>query len=94
MADRSTVMAVSKLANLEFSEEKLDSFAEQFQKIVKFVEQINELDTENIPPTTHPLEMSNVFRRDEVVESEEKDDALENAPERNGRFIVVPKVIE
>ncbi|MGG1572586.1 Asp-tRNA(Asn)/Glu-tRNA(Gln) amidotransferase subunit GatC [Fictibacillus sp. NRS-1165] len=85
------VKHVAHLARLSVSEEEVDMFTEQLDAIIGFAEELNELDTENIEPTTHVLELKNVLREDTVRESVSRADALKNAPEqRDGQF-KVPK---
>lgn len=88
------VRRIAKLAKLEFSEEELETFSQEFARIVKFVEKINELNTENIEPSPYPIPMENLPRPDVLIEYKEKERLLNNAPKRKGNFIVVPKVIE
>lgn len=85
------VKHVANLARLSLSEEEVDMFTEQLDAIIGFAEQLNELDTENIEPTTHVLELKNVLRDDQARESVPREEALKNAPdERDGQF-KVPK---
>lgn len=84
----------AKLANLEFSGEEKEKFAEQFSDIVKFVEKISELDTENVPPTTHAVEKKNVLRKDETRPSLPLEDLENNAPQSIDGSFIVPRVIE
>ncbi len=96
MADitKKDVENTAKLAKLEFTPEETEIFANQFSNIVKFVEQISELDTENVPPTTHAVEKSNVLRSDETKPSMPLSDIEQIAPQSSGGNIVVPRVIE
>jgi aspartyl-tRNA(Asn)/glutamyl-tRNA(Gln) amidotransferase subunit C len=57
------------------------------------MDELNKLDTSNVLPTSHAIEMKNVFREDEFKKSDEADDIINNAPEREGRFFKVKKVI-
>ncbi|MCK6255392.1 Asp-tRNA(Asn)/Glu-tRNA(Gln) amidotransferase subunit GatC [Fictibacillus sp. WQ 8-8] len=85
------VKHVAHLARLSVSEEEVDMFTEQLDAIIGFAEELNELDTENIEPTTHVLELKNVLREDTVKESVTREEALKNAPDqRDGQF-KVPK---
>ena len=65
----------------------------QLNKILEYVEKLNELDTENVKPLSHPIEGVNVFREDIVQPSVDREDALKNAPSKNEEFFKVPKVI-
>lgn len=85
------VKHVANLARLSVSEEEVDMFTEQLDAIIGFAEELNELDTDHIEPTTHVLELKNVLREDTVKESVTREEALKNAPDqRDGQF-KVPK---
>ncbi len=84
---------IAELARLRFNEKELDNFTHQLNEILSYVEKLNELDTENVEPLSHPVENSNVFRDDEVKPSVKRDEALRNAPEKDDSFFKVPKVI-
>jgi glutamyl-tRNA(Gln) and/or aspartyl-tRNA(Asn) amidotransferase, C subunit len=72
----------------------LESFAEQFQRIVEFVQVLQQLELEGVEPLTHVVEVENVLREDEPRESLPREEALRNAPRHDGVFFRVPKVIE
>lgn len=91
---RKEVEKTAKLAHLSFSDAEIDKFAEQFNQIVGFVEQISELNTENIEPTTHAVAKQNVLRKDEVHESMPLTDIEQNAPRFQDGSYVVPRIIE
>ena len=84
---------IAELARLKFKEEELESFTHQLNEILNYVDKLNELDTENVEPLSHPIENVNVFRNDELKKSITTKDALKNAPDRNDEFFKVPKVI-
>jgi len=90
---RKDVEHIAELARLRFKEEELESFTVQLNDILAYMEQLNELDTENIEPLSHPVENNNVFREDEMKPSTDREDALKNAPQRDDEFFKVPKVI-
>lgn len=90
---RKDVEHIAELARLKFSETELESFTEQLNEILSYVDKLNELDTENVKPLSHPFEGENVFREDKVKPSVERKDALKNAPDSNDEFFKVPKVI-
>ena len=90
---RKDVEHIAELARLKFKDEELESFTDQLNEILAYMEQLNELDTENVEPLSHPVEGGNVFREDEVSPSIDREDALKNAPGRNEEFFRVPKVI-
>jgi len=84
---------IAALARLKFREEELENFTHQLNQILSYVEKLNELDTENVQPLTHPIENINVFRNDELKPSISTEEALKNAPDRTEEFFKVPKVI-
>ncbi|MCB4791636.1 MAG: Asp-tRNA(Asn)/Glu-tRNA(Gln) amidotransferase subunit GatC [Elusimicrobia bacterium] len=87
---------VAKLARLELSPEEKEKYAGQLEKILEYVDLLNKLDTKDIEPTSHALELENVFREDklEPCSTEARDRLLANAPEREGDYFKVKKVIE
>ncbi len=88
------VLKVSELARLEFKEDELEKFTEQLGNILEYIEQLNELDTDNVEPTSHVLDISTPLREDKVVEWLNTEQVLQNAPESEDDFFVVPQVIE
>ena len=88
------VLDTAELARLEFKESELEKFTEQLGNILEYIEDLNELDTEGIEPTSHGVEIPTPLREDKVVQLITTDEALRNAPEREEDFFVVPKVIE
>ena len=88
------VKETAELARLEFSEKELEKFTVQLGRILDYIEDLNELNTENTEPTSHVLELSTPLREDKVNQLITAEDALANAPEANDGFFVVPKVIE
>ena len=93
MLDRATVEKVSLLARLELTESELDTMTEQLGKIVGYIDQLSELDTENVEPMAHAVELTNVFRDDEVRPSLPRDEAIANAPKRDEECYRVPAVL-
>ena len=92
--DKSQVRKVAKLSRLDLTESEVEEFTGQLSAILDYVEKMNELDTENIEPLAHCLPISNVFRPDEVRESLGAEKALANAPQRDGDFFKVPKILD
>jgi len=88
------VERVAYLARLRFSEEEKEKFISQLNRILEYVAQLNELDTEGVPPTSHVLPLRNVFREDEVRPSTPREELMANAPARHMGYFEVPKVIE
>jgi len=87
------VEKIAELARLKFSEEELENITPQMNEILSYMEKLNELDTENIEPLSHPVEQTNVFREDDMKPSIPTDDALKNAPAKDEQHFKVPKVI-
>lgn len=85
---------VAKLARLKLSEKEKEKFTKQLDQILKYVDKLNELDTEKVKPTSHVLPLKNVFREDKAGKSLKVEKVLENAPEKVKGFFKVPKVIE
>jgi aspartyl-tRNA(Asn)/glutamyl-tRNA(Gln) amidotransferase subunit C len=91
---RSEVEHVAKLARLELSDSELDTFTEQMDGILSYVDKLKALDTDGIVPTSHAVPMENAFRPDQPADSIGVEAALANAPLRAESFFRVPKVIE
>jgi aspartyl-tRNA(Asn)/glutamyl-tRNA(Gln) amidotransferase subunit C len=94
MVTRDEVIRIAALAKLQFSEDELDEFTNQFNQILEHMNTLNELDTENVEPLSHPVEGENVTRTDEVKGSIPQYDALKNAPDTDGTYFRVPKIIK
>jgi len=92
--DQAQVEQVAKLARLALHGEEAEQFGKELSKIFSYIEKLNELDTSEVEPTSHVLPLANVFRDDVVRPSLPVAKALENAPERDGSFFKVPKIIE
>ncbi|MFA3782440.1 Asp-tRNA(Asn)/Glu-tRNA(Gln) amidotransferase subunit GatC [Melioribacteraceae bacterium 4301-Me] len=87
------VEKIAKLAKLRFSEEELKSLTKDMNKILDYMDKLNELDTTNVEPLLNPISNENVFREDKLVESIPTEEALKNAPDRTDVYFRVPKVI-
>ncbi len=85
---------VAKLARLELSGQEQDMFTDQLSNILTYVEQLNELDTKGVEPTSHVLDISNVMRDDVPEESLPQERALANAPDKAAGHYRVPLIIE
>lgn len=85
---------VAALARLTLSEEEKEQFASQLSAVLKYVDKLNELDTTDVPPTTHVLSLSNVMREDEIRPSTPIEQVLKNAPDEEDGQFRVPAVIE
>ncbi len=86
---REQVLHVARLARLEIPEDELESVREQLGAILEAVSKVSELDLADVPPTSHPLDIVNVWGEDEPRPSLRRDDALANAPDpADGAFRV------
>ncbi len=92
--DEAAVRHVAHLARLEISDEEVRRYADQLSAVLGYVDQLNELDTTDVPPTTHAVPLSNVFRDDAVRASLDAERALSNAPKQQDGFFRVPKVLD
>ena len=88
--DREQVFHVAHLARLELSEEDVERFGGQLNAILDAVSKVSELDLEDVPPTSHPLDLVNVWADDEPRPCLPLDTALANTPDREGDFFRVP----
>ena len=92
--DAQQVRKVAKLARLELTAVEVEEFSAQLSAILEYVEKMNKLDTTDVEPVAHCLPMSNVFRDDVVKDSLGTEKALANAPQRDGEFFKVPKILD
>ncbi|KPL15908.1 MAG: glutamyl-tRNA amidotransferase [Bacteroides sp. SM23_62] len=84
---------LADLAKLKLSEREKRKFQKELEKIIRYIDQLKEVDTEKIPPTSHVIPMENVLREDKILTSLSQDEALANAPEKEDGYFKVPKVI-
>jgi aspartyl-tRNA(Asn)/glutamyl-tRNA(Gln) amidotransferase subunit C len=87
---REEVLHVARLARLDLSEDEIERFQEQLNAILEAVGKVAELDLSDVEPTAHPLELVNVWAEDEARPSLTVEEALANAPDRDGNFFRVP----
>ena len=92
--DQKTVKYISKLARISINEKKAVNLAKDLTNIFKFIEKLNKLDTKNIEPLTSIAETKLYLREDNIKDGNIRDQILENSPQKNKEFFVVPKVIE
>ena len=92
--DKKNLLKLGKLARISIKDDKLDSVGEDLNSILKFVDQLQEIKTDQVDPTSNSLEQKLLSREDIVEKINEAEDVLENAPEQEMNFYVVPKVIE
>ena len=87
---REEVLHVARLARLELTEEEVERFAGQLSAILDAVSKVSELDLSDVPPTSHPLAVSNVWDEDEPRPCLPLEDVFANAPDREGDFFRTP----
>jgi aspartyl-tRNA(Asn)/glutamyl-tRNA(Gln) amidotransferase subunit C len=92
--DISQVRTVAKLARLQLSDPEAAQFSHQLSAILDYIEKLNQLDTSDVEPLAHCLPVSNIFRDDIVVPSLGVEKALANAPQRDGAFFKVPRILD
>ena len=92
--DKDTVKHISKLARISLDENKVNSLSKDLSSIMKFIENLNKLNTDKTAPLTSIINASLKSRKDEVRDGKIRDQILKNSPEKNDEFFVVPKVIE
>lgn len=90
----SEVRHIAHLSRLNPTDAEVKLFTDQLSAILEYVEQLNEVDTADVPPTAHALPVHNVFRADVPAACLTPDEALANAPARDGNYFAVPKVLE
>jgi aspartyl-tRNA(Asn)/glutamyl-tRNA(Gln) amidotransferase subunit C len=88
--DREQLLHVAHLARLELPVEELDRLGAQLNDIIEAVSKVSELDLSDVPATSHPLDVANVWGADEPRPCLTVEEALANAPEREGAFFKVP----
>lgn len=93
MIDREQVRKVAYLARLELTKEEEEQFTPQLSSILEYFEQLSELDTENVAPTTRAIDVSNITRPDELQPFADKEALLGEAPEAEDGFFRVPQIL-
>ena len=87
------VKKVAHLARLELNEDEINNHAQQLEKILDYIKQLEKIDTDDVPCTTRAIEVVNVFRKDERRNSDCNEELLELGPSREENFFKVPKII-
>ena len=87
------VNKVAQLARLELNENEINQHAEQLEKILEYIKQLEKINTEDVPCTTRAIEVVNVLRKDEKRNYENSEEILDLAPSRENKFFKVPKII-
>ena len=92
--DKDKIKHVSKLARISVDEKKIDGLTKDLSSIFKFIEQLNELNTDKVEPLSSILNEPLRTRKDVINDGKIREKILENSPQKNDEFFVVPKVIE
>ena len=92
--DKDTVKHIAKLARISLDEKKINNLSKDLSSIMKFIEKLNELNTDKISPLTSIINASLRTRKDEIKDGKIRDQILKNSPDKNEEFFVVPKVVE
>ena len=87
------VKKVANLARLELNKDEINNHAEQLEKILEYINQLEKINTDNVPCTTRAIEVFNVFRKDEKKNSDCTEELLELGPSREDKYFKVPKII-
>lgn len=91
---REDVLKVATLARLKLTEAEVADYTAKLGSILEYVDSLNEVNTDDVEPMVHAVELSNVFRADEVRPSLPREAALANAPKTDGSFFLVPQILE
>lgn len=88
------VRKVARLARLKLTDEEVAIYTRQLAQVLQYVERLAEVETSNVEPMAHAVELENVFRPDEPTPSLPREAALANAPQTDGRYFLVPAILE
>jgi aspartyl-tRNA(Asn)/glutamyl-tRNA(Gln) amidotransferase subunit C len=92
--DEATVARIARLARIAVPDDERAPLATELSRILEWIEQLNEVDTDGVPPMTSVAAMRLAWREDKVTDGNRLEDILANAPERQDGYFVVPKVVE
>ena len=92
--DKKSLLKLGKLARISISDDKLNNLSKDLNSILEFVDQLKEINTDQVDPTSNSLNQALEVRDDKVDNQNSTEDVLDNAPEKEMDFFVVPKVIE
>ena len=92
--DKKSLLKLGKLARISISDDKLNNLSQDLNSILEFVDQLKEIKTDQVDPTSNSLNQKLEVRDDKAENKNSTEDVLENAPEKEMNFFVVPKVIE
>ena len=89
----SDVRKVAHLARLELPDDQIETYTAQLEEILSYIDHLQSIDTQNVPPTTRAVEVINAMREDLVDVNCAREDILNQAPHREGDFFRVPKIL-
>ena len=92
--DLKTVKHISKLSRISIEDEKAKKLEKDLNSIFKWIEQLNQLNTDNVEPLTSIAETTLRLRKDQIISRNIREDILKNSPKDNKDYFVVPKVVE
>lgn len=92
--DRTTVRRIARLARIAEPEERLDQLASELNRILSWIEQLDEVDTSNVEPMISAVEAGLPWRKDQITDGDRRREILKNAPSAKDDFFTVPKVVE
>lgn len=92
--NKDNIKKLTQLCRIDCTEEEQIAILNDLQKILQYIEQLNEIDTENVPPCNHVLQMVNVMREDEIGEVLDRESFLANSPSHIGGMIRVPPIMK
>ena len=90
---KNEVKKVAHLARLELNEDEINKHAEQLEKILEYIKQLEKIDTNDVPCTTRAIEVINVFRKDENKNYDSTEELLELGPSKEDKYFKVPKIL-
>lgn len=93
MITKEDVEHISWLASIKIEDEEKDEFVEQFNSILEYFHQLDEVDTDGVEPTYRVADLANIFREDVAFESLTQEEALKNAPRRENGYFKSPRIV-
>jgi aspartyl-tRNA(Asn)/glutamyl-tRNA(Gln) amidotransferase subunit C len=93
MITKEDVEHISWLASIKIKDEEKDEFVEQFNSILEYFHQLDEVDTDGVEPTYRVLDLANIFREDVARKSLSQEEALKNAPRRENGYFKSPRIV-
>lgn len=94
LIDQDLVKKIADSVRIEISDEEAETYAKQMTEILTYTEAMNEVNTDDVEPTTHGILLENVLRKDEPIQSFSQEEALKNAPDKQDGHFKVPSVMD